>query len=82
MKYCEQYIVIYYFMKRHFIIIGYNQTKNKAQCNCIPGFTLLNIKGGCVPKPLPFRTDFPRPDIVVNCPTDDASGSTNFLFCL
>ena len=43
---------------------------NKAQCNCIPGFTLLNIKGGCVPKPLPFRTDFPRPDIVVNCPTD------------
>ena len=43
---------------------------NKAQCNWIPGFTLLNIKGGCVPKPLPFRTDFPRPDIVVNCPTD------------
>ena len=43
---------------------------NKAQCNCIPGFTFKDIEGGCVPKPPPFRTDFPRPDIVVNCLAD------------
>ena len=43
---------------------------HKAQCNCIPGFTFKDIEGGCVPKPPPFRTDFPRPDIVVNCLAD------------
>jgi len=41
-----------------------------ALCECVPGFTFKDEEIGCVAKPPPFRTDFPRPDIVVNCMAD------------
>lgn len=43
---------------------------HQAVCVCVPGHTFKDDVSGCVPKPPPFRTDFPRPDIVVNCLAD------------
>jgi hypothetical protein len=45
-------------------------TEHRAVCACIRGHAYKDEESGCVPEPPPFRTDFPRPDIVVNCLAD------------
>ena len=44
--------------------------EHQAQCLCIPGYEFKDKETGCISRPPPFRTDFPRPDIVVNCLAD------------
>ena len=45
-------------------------TEHRAVCACIRGHAYKDDESGCIPEPPPFRTDFPRPDIVVNCLAD------------